>query len=232
MQRLGYEQYGLHGGDIGAGIAGQLAARAPDRILGVHVTSNPGAVADRSGHMPLPEDLTEAEKTRLAELRATWEQQKGYLVLQSNRPSTLGHGLTDSPVAQLAWIVDSFQQWTNPAAELPQDAVDRDQLLTNVSLYWFTCGGASAARFLYTVADSDMDWVGEPSPRWAGPSSTPTRSCAAMDPDGQRPLVGVRAGRPLPRHGSSRLVPDIRHLFRTLSEPGGSPRATAPAATP
>ena len=160
MRRLGYERYGVLGGDIGAGIVGRLAAIEPDRIVGVHLTSDPGAMAATSEHMPLPDDLAEADRARLHQLQAAWHEQDGYLVLQSNRPQTLAHGLTDSPAAQLAWIVDSFKEWTNPATELPEDAVDRDQLLTNVTLYWFTRTGSSAAEFLYATAHSDMDWVG------------------------------------------------------------------------
>jgi pimeloyl-ACP methyl ester carboxylesterase len=159
MQRLGYSRYGLHGGDIGAGIVGQLAVTAADRVIGVHVTSDPGSVAAVSEHMPLP-DLAADDRARLDQLRAAWEEQKGYLVLQSNRPQTMAHALTDSPVAQLAWIVDYVKEWTNPAADLPEDAVNLDQLLTNITLYWFTRSGASAARFLYATAHSTAGWVG------------------------------------------------------------------------
>lgn len=159
MHRLGYPRYGIHGSDIGAGIASRLAATNPDRVIGMHLASDPGAVAATSEHMPLPSGLPAAAGERLAELRRDWDRQKGYLVLQSNRPQTLAHALTDSPVGQLSWIVDSFQEWTNPAADLPEDAVDRDQLLTNVSVYWFTRTGATAAQFLYATAHSDMDWV-------------------------------------------------------------------------
>ena len=59
-------------------------------------------------------------------------------MIQISRPQTLAHGLHDSPVGQLAWIVEKFKEWTDPAAELPEDAVDRDLLLTNVMLYWLT----------------------------------------------------------------------------------------------
>jgi pimeloyl-ACP methyl ester carboxylesterase len=161
MQRLDYPRYGLHGTDIGAGIAGQLAATANGRVLGVHVTSDPGAVAATSEHMPLPDTLSTTDRDRLAQLRATWDEQKGYLVLQSQRPQAITHALTDSPVAQLAWIVDNVKEWTNPSTELPEDAVDLDQLLTNVNLYWFARAGASAAQFLYNTAHSAMAWVGE-----------------------------------------------------------------------
>jgi pimeloyl-ACP methyl ester carboxylesterase len=237
MRRLGYEQYGLHGGDVGAGILGQLAAGTAARVLGVHVTSDPGAVAATSEHMPLPEDLSDADRSRLGRLRSTWEQQKGYLVLQSTRPHTLAHGLGDSPVAQLPWIVDSFQQWTDPTADLPEDAVDRDQLLTNVSLYWFTHGGASAARFLYTVAHSDMDWVGEPSVPlgWAVFNADPVVR-RLMDPAGQVAHWSEfdQGGHFPAMEVPDLLVTDIRRFFRPLrSSAAGAPRATAlPAGQP
>jgi pimeloyl-ACP methyl ester carboxylesterase len=163
MRKLGYDKYGLHGGDIGAGIVGRLAAVNPDNIIGVHMVSDPGAVAATTEHMPLPAELSEATRSRIAELRAEWDTQKGYLVLQSHRPQTLAHALIDSPIAQLAWIVDSFKEWTSPDFDLPEEAVGIDQLLTNVSLYWFTRSGASAAQFLYEAAHSDMEWVAAPA---------------------------------------------------------------------
>src|SRR5215204_6954624 len=75
------------------------------------------------------------------------------------RRQTLAYSLHDSPVGQLAWIVEKFKEWTNPAADLPEDAVDRDQLLTNVSIYWFTGTGATAANFLYDSYHSEEGWV-------------------------------------------------------------------------
>ena len=69
--------------------------------------------------------------------------------MQATRPQTLGYSLSDSPVGQLAWIVEKFHEWTDPANELPEEAVDRDQLLTNVSISWFTGAGASSAHATY-----------------------------------------------------------------------------------
>jgi pimeloyl-ACP methyl ester carboxylesterase len=63
-------------------------------------------------------------------------------------------------VGQLAWIAEKFQTWTNPAHATPDEAVDRDQLLTNVSLYWFTRSGASSAQFYYESEHSGLDWAG------------------------------------------------------------------------
>jgi epoxide hydrolase len=78
----------------------------------------------------------------------------GYAIVQSTRPQTLAYALTDSPVGQLAWIVEKFKEWTDPAAELPEDAVDCDRLLTNVSIYWLTATAGSSARLYYEGAKS------------------------------------------------------------------------------
>jgi pimeloyl-ACP methyl ester carboxylesterase len=168
MHRLGYERYGAHGGDIGAGVSGDLGIHDPDRVVGAHVNTDPTALALIGGMLPdETEDLTDAQKRRLRELRGWEADGRGYLQIQSTRPRTLAYGLNDSPAAQLAWIVEKFKEWTNPAAELPEEAVDRDQLLTNVSIYWFTGTGASAARFIYEATHAERDW-GATSPAPAG----------------------------------------------------------------
>jgi epoxide hydrolase len=72
-----------------------------------------------------------------------------YWRISPARPQTLAHGLADSPAGQLAWIVEKFKEWTDPSAALPEDAVDRDHLLTNVSIYWFTSTAGSSANLYY-----------------------------------------------------------------------------------
>jgi pimeloyl-ACP methyl ester carboxylesterase len=74
--------------------------------------------------------------------------ESGYAVLQSTRPQTIGYALTDSPVAQCAWIIEKFKTWTD-TADRPEDAIARDELLDNVMLYWLTASGASAARLYW-----------------------------------------------------------------------------------
>jgi len=163
MERLGYRRYGAHGGDIGAGVSGLLGATRPDRVVGTHTTSDARGVALAGVYFPVPEDLSDEDRARLAERQRLWADAKAYLDIQATRPQTLAYALTDSPVGQLAWIVEKFKEWTDDAAELPEDAVDRDQLLTNVSLYWFTRSGASAARFIYEGAHSGPDWGAPPA---------------------------------------------------------------------
>ena len=168
MHRLGYERYGAHGGDIGAGVSGDLGIHDPDRVVGAHVNTDPTALALIGGMLPdEAEDMTEAQKDRLRELRGWEADGRGYLQIQTTRPRTLAYGLDDSPAFQLAWVVEKFKEWTSPAAEIPEDAVDRDALLTNVSIYWFTGTGTSAANFLYEAAHAQRDW-GAVSPAPAG----------------------------------------------------------------
>ncbi len=147
MTRLGYERYGAQSTDAGAGVAALLAMVDGERMVGSHLT---GTAAAMPFGPPLGTNgLSEADQARARSFNAFQEDGMGYLHLQATRPQTLAFALTDSPVAQLAWIVEKFQAWTDPAAELPDDAVDRDQLLTNVSLTWFNRAGASSAHATY-----------------------------------------------------------------------------------
>jgi pimeloyl-ACP methyl ester carboxylesterase len=165
MNRLGYERYAAQGGDIGAGVTGMLGGIDAEHVVAVHVNSDPTAIALIDGLMPTDvSGFSEAEQARLEQLRQYGADGKGYLQIQGTRPQTLAYSLNDSPVGQLAWIVEKFKEWTNPAAELPEDAVDRDQLLTNVSVYWFAGTGASAAHFIYEAAHARD---------WPPPSTTP-----------------------------------------------------------
>jgi epoxide hydrolase len=156
MARLGYQRYGAHGGDIGAGVAGILGTAQADRVVGTHTTSDARGVALAGQYFPLPDDLAEADRARVQERQRQWAEAKGYLDIQSTRPQTLAYALTDSPAGQLAWIVEKFEEWT-------EEAVDRDQLLTNVGVYWLTRSGASAARFIYESAHAGPDWGSPPT---------------------------------------------------------------------
>ena len=103
-------------------------------------------IALMTGGLGSLDQFSDAERARIEALRSEVEDGRAYLQLQSTRPQTLGYGLTDSPLFQLAWIVEKFKEWTHASAELPEHAVDLDQLLANVSLYWFTRSGATAAH--------------------------------------------------------------------------------------
>jgi epoxide hydrolase len=163
MRRLGYRRFGTQGGDFGAFISPAVGRAAPERVVGVHVNGGLGFPPDDPAELA---DLTDAENARLAKMQQHLQDGAGYAILQSTRPQTLAYGLTDSPAGQLAWIVEKFKEWTDPAAELPEDAVDRDQLLTNVSLYWLTRTAGSSARMYH---ESARLW-GQPPERSEVPS--------------------------------------------------------------
>jgi pimeloyl-ACP methyl ester carboxylesterase len=139
MTRLGYERFAAHGGDVGAGVTGMLPMVAPGRVVATHITG-PGPYP--FGPPLDTEGLSKADTERAERFNRTQADGLGYLHLQASRPSTLAYSLTDSPVGQLAWIAEKFTEWT----DVP---VSTDELLTNVSLYWFTRSGASAAHFTY-----------------------------------------------------------------------------------
>jgi pimeloyl-ACP methyl ester carboxylesterase len=154
MRRLGYERYGLHGGDIGAGVSGMVAGLDAEHVTGVHVVTDPLTAAATATFLPgMVDRLDEndpVDKLSLDRMDAFNREGSGYLAIQNSRPQTIGYGLADSPLLQLAWIAEKVHEWT----DLP---VDRDQLLTTVSLYWFTDSGATVAHTLYEQAHS-CDW--------------------------------------------------------------------------
>ncbi|MGH3371819.1 MAG: epoxide hydrolase family protein, partial [Nocardioidaceae bacterium] len=173
MVRLGYERYAGQGGDVGAFILPALGRLVPDRLIGIHLNAH---VTFPTGD---PEDmaaLTESELARLAAFKDFQDDKSGYMQVQGTRPLTVSYGLVDSPVAQLAWIIEKFKDWTDPAAELPEDAVDRDRLLTNISIYWFTATAPSSANSYYERFHDAAGWA--PKER----STVPT-AVAVFPPD-------------------------------------------------
>jgi pimeloyl-ACP methyl ester carboxylesterase len=220
MHRLGYERYGAHGADIGAGISGDLGIHDPDRVVGAHVATDPSALALLGGMLPEEsDDMTVAQKRRLAALRAWEADGRGYLQIQSTRPQTLAYGLADSPAAQLAWIVEKFKEWSNPAAELPEDAVDRERLLTNVSVYWFTGTGTSAASFIYEAAHAERDWGAvSPAPIGMAVFAADEMMRYVLNPDGQIEHWSEfdRGGHFPAMEVPDLLVGDVRKFFRSL----------------
>jgi len=148
MTRLGYERYGVQGGDAGAFIAPDMGRIAPANVVGVHVNAMvqiPSMPQILAGLVL----FSKAERRRLARFKNWNAEMRGYFEIQATRPKTPAYGLTDSPVGQLAWIMEKFKEWTDPAAERPEDAIDRDHILTNVSLYWFTGTAGSSANVYY-----------------------------------------------------------------------------------
>ncbi|MET8850341.1 epoxide hydrolase family protein [Amycolatopsis sp. NPDC004625] len=147
MGRLGYRRFAAHGGDWGGVITTILAGRFPAHVLGIHTTTAqapPGSPTD---------GLTASERRWAEETRDFWRDRAAYAKQQATRPQTIGYSLVDSPVGLLAWILDKFAEWTD-TADSPFEAVSRDRILDDVTLYWLTRTGASAARIYHESHDS------------------------------------------------------------------------------
>ena len=221
MEELGYERYAAHGSDVGAGVAGGLSGIAPDRVMGVHLASDPRTAvtfATFSGDPAGNPALSAEERATVARVAEESEDDLGYLRMQSTRPQTIAYGLTDSPVAQLAWIIEKVHAWTDPSKDLPEHAVDLDLLLTNVSLYWLTRSGASAAHVLYDGMHAE-DW-GQPGPAPTGWAVFGRESFTRklLDPDGhiEHWVEYDRGGHFPAMEVPELLVADIRRFFRCL----------------
>ncbi len=145
MGRIGYERYGAQGGDWGSAISRELGLIAPEHLIGVHLNMLIPQTRDESA------DLTDQEKARLEAARRFRSDGSGYFMIQATRPQTVAYALTDSPAGQLAWIAEKFNEWTDGG--LPE-AVDRDQMLTNISVYWLTGTAGSSARLYFEAAHS------------------------------------------------------------------------------
>jgi pimeloyl-ACP methyl ester carboxylesterase len=163
MARLGYERYGAQGGDFGAFVAPDLGRVDSEHLIAVHVN------AATMGFIPFGEvseedkaSLSEVERVRLGRMANFLSEGNGYFGIQSTRPQTLSFALTDSPVGQLAWIIEKFKEWTGSDHDLPEDAIGLDTILTDVCLYWFTRTAGSAANMYYESMHGH-DWP-TPSP--------------------------------------------------------------------
>lgn len=144
---LGYQNYGTYGEDIGSAISHRLAAQYPEAVTGIFTT-----------HPALPEadnfaNPTEAETAFISWLDKEWEGEVGYQGIQSTRPDTLAAALNDSPGGLAAWIVEKFRAWSDRSSgadvQTLEEKFTRDDLLTTVSLYWFTQSIGSSFRSYY-----------------------------------------------------------------------------------
>lgn len=143
MRQLGYQRYAAQGGDWGAAVTASIGAQDPSGCIGIHLNM-PLAFPDPA----TANDLTEKEKEAIAGIQHYNDWDSGYSKQQSTRPQTLGYGLADSPVGQMAWILEKFWSWTDCAGH-PENVLTRDELLDNVMIYWLTGTAASSARLYW-----------------------------------------------------------------------------------
>jgi pimeloyl-ACP methyl ester carboxylesterase len=217
MARLGYARYGAQGGDWGSIISTQVALHDPAHVVGLHLNMCFGAAP--AGSDP-NEGLTEPERARVRARQAFQAEETGYQQIQGTKPQTLGVALNDSPVGLAAWIVEKFRTWCDCGGN-PESVFTRDELLTNITIYWVTETAASSARIYYesrhappaaprrvqtptACADFPKEIIWSPR-RWLEPRFNITRWT-------EMPRGGHFAAMEQPQL----LVDDVRAFFRTL----------------
>jgi pimeloyl-ACP methyl ester carboxylesterase len=147
MARLGYSRYVAQGGDWGSMVTQSMGLTETTHCAGIHI--NMPIVAPDPDTM---NSLTEREQAALADMGAYVEKGSGYSKQQSTYPQTLGYGLADSPVGQMAWVVEKFYMWTDcevGGKRHPENILGKDELLDNVMMYWLNNSAASSARLYW-----------------------------------------------------------------------------------
>jgi len=165
MTRLGYTRYVAQGGDVGAGVTDTMGRLGPEGLIGIHTNLLVPALNDPAA---LPAD-TDQEQAALAAIKTFQTTGNGYFVEQSTRPETIGYALLDSPVALAAWMVDhDTDAYYKIAAAFteskPSGNLTRDHILDNITLYWLTGTGASAARSYWEAYGADAPGAGQAPP--------------------------------------------------------------------
>jgi pimeloyl-ACP methyl ester carboxylesterase len=156
MRRLGYPRYVAQGGDVGAGVTDAMGRQAPEGLVGIHTN----LLVTALGALDTLPAQTDAERAAIDAIRTFQSTGSGYFQEQATRPQTIGYGLLDSPVALAAWMIDHD---TDAYEKISRAFVDgrasghltRDSVLDNISLYWFTRTGASAARSYWESYGAD-----------------------------------------------------------------------------
>ena len=216
MERLGYRRYGAQGGDYGAVISSHLACRHADHVVGIHLND---VIAEPDEETM--GSLTESEQAIVDGLAEHQRTEVGYFVQQATKPQTLGYGLTDSPAAQCAWIVEKFHRLSDHDGDL-YSVLSRDQVLDNVMMHWLPATGTSSGRLYwesthdpveaYGVVDLPVGcsiFAGEvdrSSRRWAEKRFADLRYWNEVDKGGHYPAF----------EQPQRYVAEVRAAFRTM----------------
>jgi pimeloyl-ACP methyl ester carboxylesterase len=156
MRRLGYARYVAQGGDVGAGVTDVMSRQAPEGLIGVHTN----LLVPALGNVAALPASTEQERAALAAIKTFQTSGNGYFVEQATRPETIGYALLDSPVALAAWMVDHDTDAYYKIADAfvedkPSGNLTRDEIIDNITLYWLTGTGASAARSYWEAYGPD-----------------------------------------------------------------------------
>jgi pimeloyl-ACP methyl ester carboxylesterase len=217
MRRLQHAHYGAQGGDWGAQIATRIGAFDPEHCVAIHLNM---PIARRPQN---PDPLSEDEQAGLAAMARFQREESGYAIEQATKPQTLGMALNDSPAGLLAWIVEKFRAWSDCGGD-PENSYTRDQLITNVMLYWVTQTITSSARLYWESRQSGSleetpDYVGVPT----GVARYPKEEVLCFPRSWVQRHYNVTHWAVMPRGGHfaameqpALFVEDLREFFRTV----------------
>jgi pimeloyl-ACP methyl ester carboxylesterase len=150
-EKLGYARFAIRSGDLGAGVAAQLVLQHPESVIGSHTGgTNPWI-------QQVPDNLSPEEQAFVENAQAWQYQEMGYAMLQSSKPQTIGHALNDSPLGLAAWIVEKYRRWGDTDGHV-ESRFSRDELLTNLTIYWATQTITSSMRLYFEAARDPGSW--------------------------------------------------------------------------
>lgn len=216
-QVLGYQRYAAQGGDWGAGITARLGEVHGASLYGIHLNS-----VFVGGRGREESDLTEEEKIFLADMDRFRREETGYQWIQGTKPQTLAYGLNDSPAGLAAWIVEKFRTWSDCNGDVER-RFSKDQLLTNITIYWVTESINSSTRLYYEARHHP--WRPDPHKRIETPTAAaifpkeilrPPRRWAEASFNIQKWTVMPRGGHFAAMEEPELLAEDIRAFFGTL----------------
>jgi pimeloyl-ACP methyl ester carboxylesterase len=220
MAELGYERFGAQGGDWGSAVSTALGLDHAERIIGLHLNYIAGRFL-LGGTLNQPQDDAVANQY-LSELRAWWDSEGGYNHQQATKPQTLSYGLNDSPVGLAAWIIEKFRTWSDCGGN-PETILTREELLTNVMIYWATETIHSSTRLYYESRERPLrlsreNHVTPPVAVALFPKEIPMppRSLAERGYNIARWTVMPKGGHFAAMEQPDLLAHDIREFFRPL----------------
>ena len=217
---LGYKQYVAHGGDWGSHIVEQLALHHADAVQAIHLTDVPSPHTKVADKLP---DLSATEKAWIVKNKAWQEKEAAYQKIQGTKPETLAYGLNDSPVGLLGWIIEKFHGWSDNDGNI-EHTFTKDDLLTNVMIYWVTQSISSSIRLYYETMHN---------PALMAPTHVKLPTGFAIFPKDITPaprefaerFFNVQRWQEMPRGGHfaaleepGLLVSELREFFRPLRE--------------
>jgi pimeloyl-ACP methyl ester carboxylesterase len=201
---LGYQKFGTQGGDWGAFITSRMAAMRPELFTGLHLN-----------YLTVPRDKSDDPDWQ-AQLADWVKERSAYSIIQGTRPQTLAYGLTDSPAGLAAWIAEKFHAWTDHDGTI-ENAIARDDMLANISLYWFT--GAIGSSFWNYYARTHGPWpVPFPVTVPTAYAAFPKEILRPPRPLAEKYYTNIKRWTPMPKGGHFAALEQPEALARDIVE--------------